>query len=170
MITGLISKLERVDAVILKIETGFCCSLVVAMVFNVGLSVFLRYIFKNPLIAGMNIATLMLVWLTFFGASAVYKEQGHIALEFLLKCFIPRVQVIIRILIFLSIAIALIWTIIQTILLMQIQWTQQIVALGIPRSFLSLPVAIAVSLMLFSTFRYLITEINKQSDSSEKVL
>ncbi len=76
----------------------------------------------------------------------------------------------IRILVFLSIAIALMWTIIQTILLMQIQWTQQIVALGIPRSFLSLPVVIAVSLMLFSTFRYIITEINKQSDSSEKVL
>jgi len=94
--TGFISKLERVDEVILKIEMGFCSFLIVAMVFNVGLSVFMRYIFKNPLIAGMNIATLMLVWLTFFGASAVYKQQGHIALEFLLKCFIPGVQIIRR--------------------------------------------------------------------------
>ena len=51
-------RLDQLDEFIGKIEMGFCCVLLVLMVFVVGLSVFLRYIMKSPLIAGMNMATI----------------------------------------------------------------------------------------------------------------
>ena len=54
-------RLEQVDEFIGKVEMGFSCALLVLMVFVVGLSVFLRYILKSPLIAGMNMAAAIIM-------------------------------------------------------------------------------------------------------------
>ena len=153
-----IERLNNLDRIIFNIEMGFCFLILIAMVGIVGLNVFLRYIFKSPLIAAMNMATMMLVWITFFGASAIYTQKGHIALTFLIDRFPEKIGRIINILILILIEISLVWTVIETVSLMKLQWAQQIVALGIPHSILSIPIFIALILMFLTTFRYIVIE------------
>lgn len=148
-----------------KFEMAFSCILVVLMVVVVGLGVFLRYILRSPLVAGMNMATLMLVWMTFFGASAVYKQKGHIAMEFIMDRFPKQFRKGILVLVHITIAGGLIVTAIQAVCLVNLQWRYEIVALGIPRSFLSLPVTIAVISMLVTTIHHIVDEIGRDRQS-----
>ncbi|RKX99659.1 MAG: hypothetical protein DRP55_06950 [Spirochaetes bacterium] len=60
--------------------------------------------------------------------------------------------------VYIIIAVSLIIVVIQTFCLMILQWDQEIVALGIPRSFLSLPLFIAAILMFFTTIHHLLAE------------
>ena len=141
-----------------KIEMVISCSFLLLMIAIVGISVFLRYVLKDPLIAGMNFATLLLVWMTFFGASFVYREKGHISIEFIVNRFPPAVQRFIMVLIYSVVGITLITTVVQSGYLIELQWKLQIVALGIPRSFLSLPIAITGILMFLTTINHILSE------------
>jgi TRAP-type C4-dicarboxylate transport system permease small subunit len=141
-----------------KIEMVLSCSFLLMMVAIVGISVFLRYVLKSPLIAGMNFATLLLVWMSFFGASFVYREKGHIALEFLVNRFPAIIRRLVMVSIYSVIAITLITTVVQSGYLIVVQWKQQIVALGIPRSFLSLPIGITGILMILTTLKHILSE------------
>lgn len=151
-------KIDELDKFFCKAEMAFSCCLLVLMVVTVGLGVFLRYVLKSPLVAGMNFATLMLVWVSFFGASAIYREKGHIAIEFILNRFPMGLRNCTLAFVYLIIAVSLFVTVITAIRLMTIQWGQEIVALGIPRSVLSLPLVIAGVLMLLTTVRHFIFE------------
>jgi TRAP-type C4-dicarboxylate transport system permease small subunit len=142
-----------------KIEMILSCSFLLAMVTIVGVSVFLRYVLKSPLIAGMNFATLLLVWLSFFGASFVYREKGHIALEFVVNRFPAIIRKSIMVSIYSIIAVTLIVTVVQSGYLIMVQWKQQIVALDIPRSFLSIPIGITGILMILTTFNHILAEL-----------
>jgi TRAP-type C4-dicarboxylate transport system permease small subunit len=142
-----------------KVESAFSMILLVLMVVIVGVSVFLRYILHSPLIAGMNIATLMLVWMTFFGASAIYKDKAHIAVAFIVDRLSPILRKVALTVVYAIIAAALVLTCVQAVRLVGVQWKQQIVALGIPRSVLSVPVVITGFLMFLTTIRHMIGEL-----------
>jgi len=160
MIQSVLSRLERINRILGKFEMAFSCAILVTMVSVVGLGVFLRYVLKSPLVAGVNFATLMLVWMTFFGASFVYRERGHIAIEFIVDRLPAVLRNMVMIIVYTIIGLMLIITLIQSGYLIEIQWKQEIVALDIPRSFLSIPVFIAGILMLFTTIRHIIVEVN----------
>ncbi len=158
MFQSLLRRMNKLSQLLGKIELVISCIILLAMVAIVGISVFLRYVLKSPLIAGMNFATLLLVWMTFFGASFVYREKGHISIEFIVDRFPPAVQRFIMVLIYSVVAITLITTVVQSGYLIEIQWKLQIVALGIPRSFLSLPIGITGVLMLLTTINHILSE------------
>ena len=103
---------------------------------------------------------LMLVWLTFFGASFVYRERGHIAIEFIVDRLPALSRHIVMVFLYLIIGFMLIVTLFQSSYLIEVQWRQEIVALDIPRSFLSLPIFIAAIFMFFTTVRHIIFEID----------
>jgi len=167
MINEMIERIEKIDVMLGKAETAFSCTLLVLMVTVVGVGVFLRYVLKSPLVAGMNIATLMLVWLTFFGASAIYKDNGHIAIQFIMNRLPKKIRAFFLSVMFSLIGAALIVTVYQACKLVEVQWHQQIVAIGIPRSFLSLPIVIAGSFMLITTIRHLATVVRSLSGNME---
>ena len=160
-------KLDELDKFFSKAEMVFCCCLLVLMVVTVGIGVFLRYVLKSPLVAGMNFATLLLVWMTFFGASAIYKEKAHIAIEFIVNRFPNALKKGVLSSVYAMIGGALIVTVVQAIRLVGIQWHQDIVALGIPRSALSLPIVIAGSFMVLTTVRHLLVEIGQSYEKTK---
>ena len=84
---SILRRFDQLDRIFGKAEIIFSSFLLVMMVLVVGLGVFLRYIMRSPLIAGVNFSTLMLVWLTFFGGSTIYRQKGHIAIEFVMDHF-----------------------------------------------------------------------------------
>jgi TRAP-type C4-dicarboxylate transport system permease small subunit len=101
----------------------------------------------------------MLVWMTFFSASAIYKQKGHIAIEFIVNRFPTGFKKLALSFVYIIIAAALVITVIQAIRLVEVQWYQDIVALGIPRSALSSPIVITGILMFLTTIRHLLDEI-----------
>lgn len=160
MIQSALERINRVDRALGRFEMAFACILLVAMVAVVGIGVFLRYVLKSPLVAGVNFATLMLVWLTFFGASFVYRERGHIAIEFVTDRLPRTLRHAVMLGLYGIIGGFLIITCVQSSFLAGIQWKQEIVALDIPRSFLSLPIFITAILMIFTTVRHILVEID----------
>lgn len=158
MFQSFLQRMNKFSQTLGKIEMVISCSFLLLMIAIVGISVFLRYVLKDPLIAGMNFATLLLVWMTFFGASFVYREKGHISIEFIVNRFPPAVQRFIMVLIYSVVGITLITTVVQSGYLIELQWKLQIVALGIPRSFLSLPIAITGILMFLTTINHILSE------------
>ncbi len=158
MFQSLLLRMDKFSQNLGKVEMVLSCSFLLVMVAIIGISVFLRYVLKSPLIAGMNFATLLLVWMSFFGASFVYREKGHIAIEFIVNRFPATIRKLIMVSIYSVIAITLITTVVQSGYLIVVQWKQQIVALGIPRSFLSLPIGITGILMLMTTLNHILSE------------
>lgn len=163
----MLERIEKIDDMVGKAETAFSCILLVLMVIVVGVGVFLRYVLRSPLVAGMNIATLMLVWLTFLGASAIYKDHGHIAIQSIMNRLPKRIRAFFLLLMFSIIWAALVVTVFQACKLVEVQWHQQIVAIGMPRSFLSIPIVIAGSFMCLTTIRHLIIVGRRLSDNAE---
>ena len=159
MSRSLLKKIDTFSRRLGHIEMALCCLFLVSMVVIVGVSVFLRYVLNSPLVAGMNLAALMLVWLSFFGASFVYRENGHIAIEFVVNFFSVQVRRFLMLAVYLVIFLTLVITVVQSGNLATIQWQQQIVALGIPRSFLSLPIIITGILMTLTTLQHMAVEI-----------
>lgn len=160
MSQSVLARFDKVNRIIGKFEMGFACILLVSMVTIVGTGVFMRYVLKSPLVGGVNFATLMLVWLTFFGASFVYREGGHIAIEYVVDKLPVFLRHIVMVIIYIVIGFMLIITVIQSSYLIEVQWKQEIVALDIPRSFLSIPIFIVAILMVFTTIRHILVEIN----------
>jgi len=158
MLQTILPRLDKFSRHLGRIEMVLSCFFLLVMVGIVGVGVFLRYVLKSPLIAGMNFAALLLVWMTFFGASFVYREKGHIAIEFVVSRFPAIIQRLVMVMIYGVIALTLIVTVVQSGYLITVQWTQQIVALGIPRSFLSMPIAITGILMFFTTLQHILAE------------
>jgi len=159
MSKSLLKKIDTFSHTLGHIEMALCCLFLVSMVVIVGVSVFLRYVLNSPLVAGMNLAALLLVWLSFFGASFVYRENGHIAIEFVVNFFSVQVRRFLMLAVYMVIFLTLVITVVQSGNLATIQWQQQIVALGIPRSFLSLPIIITGILMTLTTLQHMAVEI-----------
>ena len=55
--------------------------LIVLIIGALAVQIFSRYVLNAPVHMTDDIAEISLVWLTFLGAAAVYRERGHIAVE-----------------------------------------------------------------------------------------
>ena len=159
MTASLFKGLDRMDRVLGKAEMFFCCLMLILMVAVVAVGVFLRYVMQNPMIAGMNLATLFLVWMSFFAASVIYRDKGHIAMEFVVQRMAPGLRRVVMASVYAVIALSLLVTVIHTVLLCVVQWQMEIVALGIPRTAISLPVVISGILMFMTSIRHLLGEL-----------
>ena len=149
------------DKFIAKVEMAASCLLLVAIVIIVGLGVFMRYVLNNPLVASTDLSTLILVWMSFIAASAIYKEKGHLAIEFISDRIPSGLRKITLLAVNIIIAATLIVIMIHTIRLVLLQWGQEIIGLGVPRCLLSLPIVIMSTLMFLTTIQHVITEFRK---------
>lgn len=73
-----------------------CVALTVTMFFNVIAQVFCNYVLRNGLSWSEEFSRLLLVTMTFFGASLVTRRSLHIGLTAFLKLFPYRIQNIIK--------------------------------------------------------------------------
>jgi len=144
-----ISTLERFDRLIGKFETAFCIFCMAVVVISTSLGVFFRYVLQNPLIWGNDVGVLALVWLTFVGAAAVFKEGGHIAISGLVAMFPQRWMLLVALVSAVVVGLSVVVIGWYAILAAQVQWPQEIVALKISRGYYSVPIVwAAVSMTL----------------------
>jgi len=112
----------------------------VVIVFATGVEVISRSIFGSPMIWTGELSILAQVWLTFIGASAVYKERGHVGMTGLTEILPPRLGRAALVVRDLGLAALVICVGITAFQLMSNQWAQTLSTLGLPRALTSLPV------------------------------
>jgi TRAP-type C4-dicarboxylate transport system permease small subunit len=151
-----------------KIETKLCVFLLALITIVMSAQVVMRYIFKSPLTWDQELCILLLIYLSFFSADTLYRNKGHIVLDYFISKMSFRLKKVVAILINLLISFFLINIFIHSISVIKLQAGHNITAvLPLSKSYWILPITIVSFSMLITTL-YFILElfIEKSSTSS----
>ena len=155
MLNQTLAEIKRVEIVCSVIIFAF-------MVGIIGLQVILRYFFNSPMTWAEELTALLLIYLSFLTADMVYKDKGHIAIDYVVKLFSDRTQAAIGILIHLFTGVFLVVTLLQGISLMKDQAGHTTAAaLRLSKSYWTLPVPIIFLSMFLTTLQLILDEIEK---------
>ena len=148
--------LQALNRAIQQVENWFAIALMAASALITILQVVTRYGFNHPLTWPEELCTLLLVWMTFFGASLLLKKEQHIEIDFFTQLMPRRAQQVIGL-----INVVLIFAFLTVVVwgaykLQFFQSRHTSVALGIPKNYFSLPVLISgVSMCLYLLLAFL---------------
>jgi TRAP-type C4-dicarboxylate transport system permease small subunit len=108
-----------------------------------GTQVFSRYLLNHSLFWSEEVGRMCLVWISFLGASAVYKRGGHIGIHFLVQRLPHRARRILAILLLLLSFIFFAVMILFGFSFVAFTAGQKTAALGIPKSipYLAIPIS-----------------------------
>jgi len=156
--------LERIE----KVQMAFCMVAIAVIAVVVSSEIILRNLLGITWIWTLELCALLTVWVGFLGASVVYRRKGHIGIEALVRLFPKNVQRAVNVSMYLVISAAFAVLIGKAATLMILQAGQEIVSLGIPRSFLSLPIVLGMGLMFITSIYLLLEEfLNSNAIDSE---
>ncbi len=121
----------------------------------VAIGVFFRSMLDDPLAWTNEMGVLGLVWLTFLGSSAVYKERGHLAVDALSFLLPPRGRraLMLGLIVLMGASIAIVgW---HMLTLIPLQHRKMISGLDMPRSLHGVPLLWMAASMTLSSIRQL---------------
>ena len=139
--------LQVLNGFIEKIENCFAVVFMGASALITITQVVTRYGFNHPLTWPEELCTLLLVWMTFFGASLLLKREQHIEIDFFTKLLPQRAQQVLALINYVLIFGFLVVVAWGAYKLQFFQSRHYTVALGIPKNYFSLPVLISSILM-----------------------
>lgn len=145
---------EKLEVVLIVLMAAVIISVIAAQVF-------MRYFFNRPFTWAEELATLVLIYLTFFAADVVYKQKRHISVDYFVAKLPPAAQRVVAIVLYIAIAGFLITIIPQTLTLVRMQ--VRIIttaAIVVPKSFFTLPVLLVFPSMLLSTLYFIICKFD----------
>ena len=150
-----LAALRGLDSVLGRLELGLSALGLVAAVGSVAIGVFFRTLLDDPLVWTNELAVLGLVWMTFLGSSALFKERGHIAVDavsMLLPASARRALALTLILV-MGVSVAIVgW---HMLTLLPLQHRKMISGLDLPRSWHGAPVVWMSASMTLSALRQL---------------
>jgi len=143
----------------LNLEEIITALLLGVMLGAVGISVFWRFILRDPLSWTEEVILICMVWLCFLGASVATKHNEHILIDFVVTLVprrLARVMEITSMTLVTGVLVILVW---QGILL--VDRTQEVttIALGIPTMYMYAAIPISAFLMLIHNLRNLVVAI-----------
>lgn len=149
------SALRGLDGALLRVELALSALALIVATGSIAIGVFFRTLLDDPLAWTNELAVLGLVWLTFLGASAVFKERGHIAVDaisFLLPAPARRALGL-ALVVTMGVSIAIVgW---HMLTLLPLQHRKMISGLDLPRSWHGIPVVWMSASMTLSALRQL---------------
>jgi len=149
----MLTLLRRVDDLLRRVELAVAALALVVATAGMAIGMFFRSLLDHPLSWTNELAVLGLVWLTFIGASAVFKERGHIAVDavsFLLPAPARRVLAL-SLVVTMGISVAIVgW---HMLTLIPLQHRKMISGLDLPRSWHGIPIVWMSASMTFSALR-----------------
>jgi TRAP-type C4-dicarboxylate transport system permease small subunit len=150
---SILRKIKHAETVLAVLMFGFIVLIIAAQIF-------VRYIFGKPFPWAEELASLLLIYLTFLTADIVYKEKGHISIDYFIKFLPSRVRSATAVGVYLLISFFLISMIPPCIALLKLQSGHISTAVvTVPKSFWSLPVIVAFGSMLLTTGYFILEEI-----------
>ena len=153
----LVGAIKRVETVVLVAMTA-------AMVGIIAVQVFLRFLFNSPFPWAEEAATLLLIYISFFAADVVYKEKGHLSVNYFVGLLPIVVRRIIAVLAYLLIAAFLAVFLPVSVELVRMQAGHiSSAGLVIAKSWWTLPVPIAFASMLLSSLHFILEEVEPKA-------
>jgi len=141
--------LIRLDRFIATVEIRACMILLVTIAVVTGAGVFARYVMRSPLIWGVDVGIMSLIWLTFLGASLLFRQNGHLAASTLPQMLPDNARIVVELFSGAVIVVSIVVVGWFGIVAALVQNQQMIITLGIPRSFFSIPIIwMAISMLL----------------------
>ena len=154
--------LNRILTGVKQVETVCAVVIFAFMVAIIALQVILRYFLGSPMTWAEELTALLLIYLSFLTADMVYKEKGHIAIEYVVKLLGHRSQAIIAIFVHLFTCLFLAIIFQQGISLMKSQVGHTTAAaLPLSKSYWTLPVPVIFLSMFLTTLQMILGEIEK---------
>lgn len=154
---GAVAWLAAVDRGLGRVEWLVAAAALVVMVISTALGVLFRGLLNSPLAWANDLAVLAMLWLAFIGASALYKERGHIAVDALGHLLPPRGRAWLGSALIVMMGTAIAVTGIEMLPLVRLQHLKVIPSLGLPRSANGIPVLwMSASMVLSSIVQLLI--------------
>jgi len=148
--------LEKVNKYIGKIEYLFALFLMGFTTLITVAQVVTRYGFNHPLTWPEELSTLLLVWITFVGASLLLKREQHIEIDFFTNYFSKKAQKVISLINYFLMFIFLVVVSYGAYKLQALQARHYTVALRIPKNFFSLSLLVTgISMCFFLVFAFL---------------
>ena len=143
------------------------------IVLIITMQVIFRYFFNKPFSWVEELASLLLIYLTFITADIVYAQKGHISVEYFVNFLSKRQSALLNIILYVAIGTFLIAMIPSCIELFKMQWGHFAAAvIIIPKSFWSLPVPVAFLSMFLTTLYFIVEEFERlksaEADGSEE--
>ena len=130
----------RVNALIGQAEMIACVFLLGLISVVTAIGVFFRYVLDSPLVWTADTGVLALVWLTFVGAGAVYRQNGHVAVTGIVGKLPRRGRLAVVLLTSLAISFAVVVMGRVAVTAALVQAGQEIITLEISRSWYSIPI------------------------------
>lgn len=146
----MVSYLNKIDGALLALERLISLLSLAIIVLVTALAVVFRYLIDSPLSWTADAGVMAMICLTFFGASAVFREGGHVAASGLVKRLPPRIVTLVGTVLAIVLGASVILIGVVTIDTMRFQMDQDIIGLGISRAFYSVPVVWAAFSITFN--------------------
>jgi len=138
---------------------GICCKLIITilamMVLTTSLQIVCR-VFFSALSWSEEVTRYLLVYLTFFGASSVYKKSGHISVLVVQHLLPPKLQKFVSIFVIILCGIFFSIATFYGLKYMGLQGSQLSAALRIPMKYLYMSIPIGFSIMILHSVDNLI--------------
>ena len=139
----------------------------VMLIFLTFFGTFARYLLNAPFVWQEEIQMILIVWIVFWGASAAFRSQNHIAIEILVDALPAKAQTIIRVIVDVAITFALMFII-------YVEFTRviQLFASGRSTSILKIPQAYnyagIVLACVFMLVNFIAAEVKNFCSSKEE--
>lgn len=147
--------LHDLDRRLGAVEKFISVATLVIIVVATSCGVAFRYGLDSPLLWSNDLGTLGLVWLTFIGASMVFKGEGHIAIDVLLRALTGRGRLLLAGGILVCIGGALVAVFLAMLDILPIQNKTLIDALNLSRAAYGIPVLwMCVSMIIHIASRF----------------
>jgi len=148
-----------------RMQTIFCVAALGAIVVVLSLEILLRHFLGINLQWALDLSALLMVWICFIGTNMVYRRKGHIGIDALVKLFPGGLQKTLNLTMYILIGAGFVVLMMRAGSLMIVQRGQEIVSLGISRSFLSFPVVVGTGLMLVTSIYLVLEELLRSGDT-----
>jgi TRAP-type transport system small permease protein len=148
--------LEKINRYIEKVEYFFSMILMGFTTLITVTQVVTRYGFNHPLTWPEELSTLLLVWITFLGASLLLKHGKHIEIDFFYERFPKQARKVILAVNYLLMLLFMVVATYGAYKLQALQSRHYTVALRIPKNFFSLSLLVTgISMCIFLVFAFL---------------
>ena len=155
----MIAKYKRLLDKLRKIELFCAISMFGFIILIITMQIIFRYFLNKPFSWVEELASLLLIYLTFITADIVYAQKGHLSVAYFVNFLSKRQSTLWNIVLYVAIGTFLIAMIPSCIELLKMQWGHFAAAvIIIPKSFWSLPVPIAFVSMFLTTLDFIVQE------------
>lgn len=146
--TGLKSLLKNIDEIL-------CGTALVVMISLVSINVFLRYVFNFSISWAEEVATICFVWSVFMGASATYKNNLDMGVDFFTSKVPEAYHLVVAVATRCVLLVITGYIFVMAIIFTKIAWVKPTAVLGVSSSVFNSALVVGFGMITFYTIRFI---------------